>query len=1010
MKMIYKMLLAVALFCSATWQVVAQTFVVPPTDGSYFYIQFSRGTNLVLESKGAGTQLKTATLVIGKPAQLWKAVANGEGYTFICQQLDEDGTTPLQIAYDPTSTSDGAPGSFIVVPYSDISEPLYTTTDGITSDEAFLPACAILRDPSSGEGMNPWGGSDTNRYLSLFNKSDGGSALRFVLSKSFLYEKIAAVREASLDPGTRSAEVQAALKAALDAAQAVYDDPNATNAQLSSAIDALNLAFVEYDAVLGPPTDGTYFYIQFKRGSNLVLESTGMGNQLQTATKVFGKESQLWKAEKDEAHPGAVIFVSKEYDNSNATFLQIGFDDAAGRYVAVAYSGENGLYSTPRGITTNKQFLPASVIMRSLSAGVAMNPFGGSDPGKTLGEWNKRDDGNALEYILQSSVKDALNSYLTKANTIIESASHNPGSPSVDDQEIFKAAIVSPKAVYDNVNSTLEDMESATNSLIEAIDLYNIAPAAIMPIISTADASDEKWYFLQGTRPSNTYLTSKGAGANLLSETVIPDDTQLWKIVPNPNQGLSTSEGYALVNKTTGEYLNADQLYDSRINTTPNMPLTGIVFNISTKKTNGVAQFWIEDAGTTSADASSCNFRLHAGGEGKTLNWNGNRDDNSSWLIMDYTLALKGFMKTAMNAANAVLNDGKRVGTAIGQYPADAKPALTTAIATAQAVYDNASATDDQIKTAIANLNTAVAVCKGRRSDAVISTASNPRWFFIRNLNRKDAVTTEKNQVITSRGLSENKQVFCEAKAYTNAQLWRFEASVAGGVKIINAAMPDSAIYEPAYDVHQKLAPLADATGYVIDSLGSGVSISSVILGSQLHQTADRKLWAWNDGAGSASNWAIEERALFQEQNLSFNAIPDKLLSDQPFDVVATTNVPDGTISFTSSDPAVATVEGNRVTIIGIGTTVITATNLGNETYASRSVAQTLTVRLQDGLNDINDGIRVSARNRQIVVTGTDAPVKVFTVTGVEVNAKRPLVSGMYIVKVAGKTVKLNVR
>jgi hypothetical protein len=259
--------------------------------------------------------------------------------------------------------------------------------------------------------------------------------------------------------------------------------------------------------------------------------------------------------------------------------------------------------------------------------------------------------------------------------------------------------------------------------------------------------------------------------------------------------------------------------------------------------------------------------------------------------------------------------------------------------------------------------------------------------------------------------LSGNKQVFCESKAYTNEQLWRFEASATGGVKIINAALPDSAIQEPAYDVHQKLAPVAKATGYVIDSLGVGVSISSVILGSQLHQTADRKLWAWNDGAGSASNWAIEERTsgLFLAQTITFGAIPTKLTTDAAFNLAATTNA-SGPITYTSSNTAVATVAGNTVTIVGAGTSDITASNAGDVTYAQASVKQTLTVTVYTGVQDVADGISVVVKNRILAVTGTDAPVKVFTVTGSEVDAKKALTPGVCIVKVDGKTIKVNIR
>lgn len=54
--------------------------------------------------------------------------------------------------------------------------------------------------------------------------------------------------------------------------------------------------------------------------------------------------------------------------------------------------------------------------------------------------------------------------------------------------------------------------------------------------------------------------------------------------------------------------------------------------------------------------------------------------------------------------------------------------------------------------------------------------------------------------------------------------------------------------------------------------------------------------------------------------------------------------------------------------------------------------------------------ITVAVVNRMLVVTGTDAAVKAFTVTGAQVNATKALNPGIYIVKVGDKTVKVNVQ
>ena len=78
-------------------------------------------------------------------------------------------------------------------------------------------------------------------------------------------------------------------------------------------------------------------------------------------------------------------------------------------------------------------------------------------------------------------------------------------------------------------------------------------------------------------------------------------------------------------------------------------------------------------------------------------------------------------------------------------------------------------------------------------------------------------------------------------------------------------------------------------------------------------------------------------------QTLTFGAIANKKLGDADFDPGATvsTGLP---IVYTSSNPAVATIVNNRVRIVGLGITAITATQAGDATYATVRASVTLTV------------------------------------------------------------------
>jgi gliding motility-associated-like protein len=79
-------------------------------------------------------------------------------------------------------------------------------------------------------------------------------------------------------------------------------------------------------------------------------------------------------------------------------------------------------------------------------------------------------------------------------------------------------------------------------------------------------------------------------------------------------------------------------------------------------------------------------------------------------------------------------------------------------------------------------------------------------------------------------------------------------------------------------------------------------------------------------------------------QSITFAALANKTYGNADFNLEATSS--SGlTVSYTSSNTAVATVSGNTVTIVGAGTTNITASQAGNTTYyAATDVVQQLTV------------------------------------------------------------------
>jgi len=92
---------------------------------------------------------------------------------------------------------------------------------------------------------------------------------------------------------------------------------------------------------------------------------------------------------------------------------------------------------------------------------------------------------------------------------------------------------------------------------------------------------------------------------------------------------------------------------------------------------------------------------------------------------------------------------------------------------------------------------------------------------------------------------------------------------------------------------------------------------------------------------------------------------PAKNVGDAPFALTAPTSNSSGTFTYTSSNSAVATIVGNMVTIVGVGTSVIKATQAANGNYTSGEIAANLVV---------TNGIPPTGlRNLYVATTGNDA-------------------------------------
>ena len=114
---------------------------------------------------------------------------------------------------------------------------------------------------------------------------------------------------------------------------------------------------------------------------------------------------------------------------------------------------------------------------------------------------------------------------------------------------------------------------------------------------------------------------------------------------------------------------------------------------------------------------------------------------------------------------------------------------------------------------------------------------------------------------------------------------------------------------------------------------------TSLTAGTTYHYAIFSENYRYYSAAATASDTTTKE-----SQSITFNALGNKTYGDSSFSVSATAS--SGlTVSFSSLDTSVATVDGTTVTIVGAGTATIRASQAGNATYdAAPNIDRSFTV------------------------------------------------------------------
>ncbi len=455
--------------------------------------------------------------------------------------------------------------------------------------------------------------------------------------------------------------------------------------------------------------------------------------------------------------------------------------------------------------------------------------------------WTSRDDASQWRLI---SVTDEMNKVYAEATALLANtvAGKSPGQYPVALREALQAAV-------NTANGKIATGSPTSDDLLALETAYqNYSTAMIVPIVSTND--NEKWYYIQAERPDNTYMTA--SGGFVPDNAIIPDNTQLWKLVENTTTA-NSSTGFALVNKATGEYIGTDVNNNNKFPTQAGMPNNKLKFRVSTTKTNGTYRFFIENA-TNSTPA----LRFHAGGSyhnWSAMNYTGNETDHCTWLFWSYEDAQRKFLQDALALVTKLIN--APTGTEFGKYNADKAP-LISAKNQAQDVYDNSDATGQQLENAVAALNTQINTFKAAFvQDKTVLTgtdATKYKWYTI--TSAATAHPTILGQVVSSNGKNLEDPFRIEDKPTNvpDAQLFRFELD-SEKLKIINKA---NGKY---MDNFAKISNTAGLFSLVLleDQFAFNINNSTGNEHKALHVgQANGDLTIWNNDAGTGSAWVFD--------------------------------------------------------------------------------------------------------------------------------------------------------
>ena len=142
---------------------------------------------------------------------------------------------------------------------------------------------------------------------------------------------------------------------------------------------------------------------------------------------------------------------------------------------------------------------------------------------------------------------------------------------------------------------------------------------------------------------------------------------------------------------------------------------------------------------------------------------------------------------------------------------------------------------------------------------------------------------------------------------------------------------------------------------------------------------------------------------------LSNFSLPVKTIGDTTFTITPPTTNSDGALTYTSSNTAVATIAGNVVTVVGVGTSTITASQPMTEMYLAGSITATLTVnRITTTLSNFTVPAKTFGNEAFTITPPTSNSAGAFTYTSSNLSVATIVGNVITIVGAGNSTITAN--